>query len=232
MSNKILSILDDSQIGFLKSFFPNNQFVKLNNIEQVYYEALEGFFLFLVDHKVKMTQKINGIDKFINAYNGHRSFGVQLVTVDGKQECSFIQYVPIRRFSLSEFVASRPWLQTEGFERKYIRLTSPLPIEVTKTNMYSAVIKTFAEDISMKGMRIIGDFAPDDSLRIKSPLIPSAIFEGKVRWNTPWGQLGQIPHAGFEIDHNPASATFKALGNFLREHFIPSLLKSGQLTSF
>lgn len=232
MSNKILSLLDDTQIEYLKTFFPNNNFVKVSSLEQIYYEALEGFFLFLVDHKLKMMQKIVGVDKFINSYNGHRSYGVQLVTVDANKECSFIQYVPIRRFSMSEFIAARPWLQNEGFERKFIRLTSPLPIEVTKTNMYSATIKTFAEDISMKGMRIVGDFAPNDTLRIKSPLIPTAVFEATVKWNTPWGQLGQVPHAGIEIEHNPTSLSFKSLAQFMREQFIPTLLKSGQLASF
>lgn len=232
MSNKILALLDDQQIALVQNYFPENPIAKIQILEELYFEALEGFFLFLIDHKIKMTQKVSGIDKFISAFNGHRSYGLQLpaAVVGQQQEPSFIQYLPIRRFSMSEFLAARPWMQKEEFDRKYIRLASPLPIEVTRTNLYSATIKTFAQDISIKGMKIVGDFAPSDTVRIKSPLMPNAVFEGTVKWNTPWGQMGSIPYAGVEILHNQQSLSYKSLAKFMRELFIPNLMKSGQLS--
>ncbi len=240
MTQKILAFLDDQHINMIQQLFPKYEVKKIGTVQELYLESIEGFSLFFFDHKNKVAKKIAGIDKFINSFNGHNSFGLQLLPNANlleppenasHYELHFLQYIPLRRFTMNDFLAKKPWEQQElnSPQRKHIRLSLPVPIEVIRSNLYTVSLKTYAEDVSIKGMKILADLAPGEVVKIKSPLIPELMVEGVVKWSIPWGKLGQIAYGGVEFQHDAKSMSFKMLAKFMKEVFIPRLEVSGGL---
>lgn len=231
MSTKIIAFLDDQQFSMVAGFFPDSVVIKISSVEELYLESIEGFMLFFFDHRSKISQKLSGIDKFINSFNGHNSFGLQTIPNSLDKEIHFLQYVPLRRFSFKEFMDNKPWLvrTQEMPARKHIRLSMPIPVEVIRSNLYKVSVRTSAEDLSIRGMKIIGDFTPGENIKIKSPLVADATFEGVVRWSVPWGKLGQIAYGGVELLHDQKSLSYRLLVKFMKEIFIPNLSRSGKL---
>ena len=165
--------------------------------------------------------KIEGIDYFINSFNGYNSFGLQYLSADNTSDFGFLQYLPLRRFSITDFIKVKPWSISNANTRRYLRLNAKIPVEIIRSGLYATSVKTYAEDISIRGMKVMGDFYQAENIKIKSPLIPEVIFEGVVKWNTPWGQMDSIPFAGIEINHDAKSLSYKAMLKSLLENFIP-----------
>lgn len=222
MQNKVICLfIEENQIVDLKRIFPEMNFLIIENLLQLYKEAIEGFAFFLIDHKNRMTKKIEGIDVFINSFNGYNSFGIQYLSPENKKDFCFLQYLPLRRFTIAEFKELKPWNILNSETRRYLRLNSKVPVEIIRSGLYTTTFKTYAEDVSIRGMKIMGDFYKSETIKIKSPLIPDTVFEGVVKWNVPWGQLESIPFAGIEINHDAKSSSYKALLKSLKDNLIP-----------
>lgn len=226
-SQRILCYFNDDTLPVLRKMFPDFQFVMINDLPTLYKESLDGFAMMLLDHKKKITQKIDGLDKFIFSLNGHNIYGVQNTapTLDFAPEgIYFLQYYPLKRFSAAEFLAQQPWAQSMVGVRKFIRLNCPVSVEVFPPTSNFSTIRTYSQNISLRGIQLVGDFRPKEELQFTICGMDQIEFKGIVKWSAPWGKFGIIPAAGIEILHQESDYSYKKLKLFIEQNILSYML--------
>lgn len=211
--NKIISVfLEPELINKIKPFLPDYEWINIESMDQLYLESIEGFTLALFDHKQKITKYSAEIHKFIESTTGVKSYGIQWQ----QDQCFFIQYIPVKKFSFNDFLTLKPWVNVTNKDRNFIRFSQITPVEVIKMSTHGMSMKTSAMDISIRGFKLIGDYYESETIRVKTPIISNVVFEATVKWADPWGTIGKIAVAGCEILHDTNDTSYKALLKLLK----------------